>query len=185
MDKIFVGFLFCYLNLNLNFGASTINLLPEFVGYILLYLGIRELAHESERYPKVQPFLIGLGVYTGIVWVMNLMGRTGSIVAVLLNLVAAVIDMYAVYQIIMGFEEIEHRHSVDIAAEKTLTCWKICVVIHILTIVLFWVPVLNILLMFGAIIAVIMLLVCVHKTRKLYNAYCLLQPGRDTDGPEF
>lgn len=186
MDKIFVGFLFCYLNFNLNINAVSINLLPEFVGYLLLYLGAKELVNESERYTKVQPLLMGLTVYHAIVWLMALIGRTGSIVALLLNLIAAVVGIYATYQVVMGFQDIERAHSVDIAAEKSIFSWKVCAGINVAAILLAWIPVLNILLLLGMVVAVIFLLVSIHHTRKLYNAFGLLRPeSRDVNGPEF
>ena len=51
MTKIFVGFLFVFLNFNFTLNDTyVINLLPDFVGFILLYMGTRELLEESPRY---------------------------------------------------------------------------------------------------------------------------------------
>ena len=50
MTKIFVGFLFVFLNFNFTLNDTyVINLLPDFVGFILLYMGTRELLEESPR----------------------------------------------------------------------------------------------------------------------------------------
>ena len=44
MSKIFAGFLFVFLNFNLTLNQTyTVNLLPDFIGFLLLYLGTREL----------------------------------------------------------------------------------------------------------------------------------------------
>ena len=44
MTKIFVGFLFVFLNFNFTLNDTyVIKLLPDFVGFILLYMGTREL----------------------------------------------------------------------------------------------------------------------------------------------
>ena len=56
MTKIFVGFLFVFLNFNFTLNDTyVINLLPDFVGFILLYMGTRELLEESPRYTTAGP----------------------------------------------------------------------------------------------------------------------------------
>ena len=49
MRAIFVGFLFIFFNLNITAGDSVIGLIPNFVGYILLVRGIKELENEIEQ----------------------------------------------------------------------------------------------------------------------------------------
>ena len=177
MAKIFAGFLFVFLNFNLNFnnGASgSLNLLPDFVGFILLYLGT-----------QAKPWLLGLAVYSGIVWVMNLMGRTGSWLAVVLSLVAAVATYYATWLVIKGFDDIEKKNSVGIAADECMRIWKICAILNIVAMAFSWVPVINILLVLGMVVVTIMLLVSINKTRKLYEGYTMLRHGPGHQGPEF
>ena len=56
MTKIFVGFLFVFLNFNFTLNDTyVINLLPDFVGFILLYMGTRELLEESPATPQPVP----------------------------------------------------------------------------------------------------------------------------------
>ena len=50
MSRLFWGFFLIFVNFNLNVNAHTLNLLPPFVGYILLLQGMRELEPESERF---------------------------------------------------------------------------------------------------------------------------------------
>ena len=52
MSKIFIGFLFVFLNLSFKLDDThVINLLPDFIGFMLLYLGTRELREESRAIP--------------------------------------------------------------------------------------------------------------------------------------
>ena len=58
MSKIFIGFLFVFLNLSFKLDDThVINLLPDFIGFMLLYLGTRELREESRRYTTAAPWL--------------------------------------------------------------------------------------------------------------------------------
>lgn len=55
MTKIFIGFLFAFLDFNLLLNGHVLNLLPDFVGTILMLLGTQELSAESERYSPCAP----------------------------------------------------------------------------------------------------------------------------------
>ena len=107
MTKIFVGFLFVFLNFNFTLNDTyVINLLPDFVGFILLYMGTRELLEESPRYTTAGPWLLGLTAYGIASWVINLLGLNGGWVISLLTLVAAAVTYYATWLVIKGFEDL-------------------------------------------------------------------------------
>ena len=171
MTKIFVGFLFVFLNFNLTLNDTyVINLLPDFVGFILLYVGTRELLEESPRYTTAGPWLLGLN---------------GGWVISLLTLVAAAVTYYATWLVIKGFEDIEKNNSVGIAAAESMRSWKICAILNIVAVALSWVPVLSVLLLLGMVVVTIMLLVSLNKTRKLYEAFRMIKPQSNNGGPEF
>ena len=186
MTKIFVGFLFVFLNFNFTLNDTyVINLLPDFVGFILLYMGTRELLEESPRYTTAGPWLLGLTAYGIASWVINLLGLNGGWVISLLTLVAAAVTYYATWLVIKGFEDIEKNNSAGIAAAESMRSWKICAILNIVAVALSWVPVLSVLLLLGMEVVTIMLLVSLNKTRKLYNAYRMLRPQSNNGGPEF
>lgn len=186
VTKIFVGFLFVFLNFNFTLNDTyVINLLPDFVGFILLYMGTRELLEESPRYTTAGPWLLGLTAYGIASWVINLLGLNGGWVISLLTLVAAAVTYYATWLVIKGFEDIEKNNSAGIAAAESMRSWKICAILNIVAVALSWVPVLSVLLLLGMVVVTIMLLVSLNKTRKLYNAYRMLRPQSNNGGPEF
>ena len=186
MTKIFAGFLFVFLNFNFTLNDTyAINLLPDFVGFILLYMGTRELLEESPRYTKAGPWLLGLTAYGIASWVINLLGFNGGWVISLLTLVAAGVTYYATWLVIKGFEDIEKNNSVEIAAAESMRSWKICAILNIVAVALSWVPVLSVLLLLGMVVVTIMLLVSLNKTRKLYEAFRMIKPQSSNKGPEL
>ena len=172
MSKIFAGFLFVFLNFNLTLNQTyTVNLLPDFIGFLLLYLGTRELLEESPRYSAAGPWLLALTAYSLAVWVLNFLGISGGWVATWL--------------VIKGFGDIENNNRVEIGAAQSMHSWKICAILNIVAVGLSWVPLLNILLLLGMVVVTILLLVSLNKTRKLYDAFRLLKPQSNNNGPEF
>ena len=69
MRKLFWGFFFIYLNFNLNLNQYSLNILPNFVGYILLLQGMKQLEEESRFFRRARPFAVGMAVYEAILWI--------------------------------------------------------------------------------------------------------------------
>lgn len=69
MTKIFIGLLFMFLDVNI----STINLLPEFVGYILIFVGLDE-EYECPSLNASRTIAVASAVIMAVVWLAGLFG---------------------------------------------------------------------------------------------------------------
>jgi hypothetical protein len=67
LTKIAFGYLFIYFNFNIN----TVNILPTFVGYLLILLAIRDLACEEKELLLLRPFAIILICWHGAKWLLS------------------------------------------------------------------------------------------------------------------
>jgi len=134
MRKLFWGFFFIYLNFNLNVNQYSLNVLPDFVGYIFLMKGMDLLKEESSFFEKARPFSVGMAVYTAVLWVGALLGVTagGGLVTRLLSLLATVVGLYISWILIQGVAEIEEVRFVDLNKERLLTLWKALVAVEII-----------------------------------------------------
>ena len=179
MGKFFWGFFFIYLNFNLSVNAHTLNVLPEFVGYFLLLQGLRELEEESGVFSDTRPFVVGMTVYTAILWVGALLGvtGTGNLLSILLSLVSTAVSLYISWSIIQGVREMEERHQADLNSAGMSLAWKVLlvadIVSYVLTLVLpvaaavaLVVVLVGILLLVGS----LMLLVAFWRGKKCWEA---------------
>jgi hypothetical protein len=134
MRNLFWGFFFIYLNFNLNVNQYSLNVLPDFVGYIFLIKGIDLLNGESTFFEKARPFSVGMAVYTGILWVGALLGVTagGGLVTKLLSLLATVVGLYISWILIQGVAKIEEVRAVDLNKERLLSLWKVLVAVEVI-----------------------------------------------------
>ena len=98
------GFLFVLVNFNLTAGNRTVNIMPEFVGWILLTLAIDRLGKytENRRYLKVIATV--MLVYTAAEWLLNITrpGLNLSMFRTVANILGAVFD----FVIFLSLEEI-------------------------------------------------------------------------------
>lgn len=171
MNKLFWGFFFLFLNFSVNMDVSSLQLLPDWVGFILLYAACNELESESDMFQKPRPFCLGLAVYTGILWLLDLMGIGANlgIVSWILALVATCLNLYVSMLIIDALTNVEMHRNYDLCTTHLRKVWKVLAVATIAANVLLIVPVIALVCMLVACVAAIVFLVAVHGTRKAWR----------------
>lgn len=134
MKQFFWGFFFIFFHFHLSFNQHTLNLLPDFVGYLLLLQGAKALETESGRFKSVQPFTVGMAVYTAILWIGALLGAgggtSGEPLAWLLDLLSLVVSLYIAWVLIQGVLEIEERRTAELNGGTLYQWWKGLVVLR-------------------------------------------------------
>ena len=137
MGKIFAGLIFLFFD----FPLAGINVMPNFVGYILTYLGMNEMRFASLTYAQTQKLAAGAAVYDGILWIISLpwAGFSGA-AAVLLSIASGVLQLAIAFYIWMGVRELEQTPGApDMGSKNMRICWwglLICWVVSLLPIAL-------------------------------------------------
>ena len=174
MKKIFWGFFFVFINFNLTLNGHTVNLLPDFVGYILLYQAAGELAGESGRFKTLRPFAAAMAVYTGILWVGALLGATGgdSWLDTILGLVATVLSLIVSWNAIQAVLEIESARGADLNGASVRTAWFVLLVVQIAgyAALLLFSPGLALLVGIAGLVGIIWFLAALWKCAKRYES---------------
>lgn len=86
------GFLFTLLNLNLTFNGHTVNVIPNCLGWLLLFLAHDNLKPYGEDKGYLKWTALGLTVVTAVIWIIGLMDPDFSIswLSILVSIVQAV-----------------------------------------------------------------------------------------------
>jgi len=171
MDKLFWGFFFLFLGFHISINNATLQLLPEWAGFLLLYAACNELDGESELFRKPRPFCIGLAVYTGILWLMDLLGIGANlgVLSWILGLAATCLNLYVSMLIIDAITNVEMRRNYDLCAAHLRRVWKVLAVCTVIVHLLVIVPVLALICVLVATITGIVFLVAVNGTRKAWK----------------
>lgn len=148
------------------------------MGYFLLLQGLRELEEESGVFSDTRPFVVGMTVYTAILWVGALLGvtGTGNLLSILLSLVSTVVSLYISWSIIQGVQEMEERHQADLNSAGMSLAWKVLlvadIVSYVLTLVLPVAAVALVVVLVGILLLVgsLMLLVAFWRGKKCWEA---------------
>ena len=179
MKLIFWGLIFLFFDFNLNFGASSISLLPAFVGFALIRKGMGTVT-ECERYGKAQPWMLAGIACSAVVWVLNLLGTPdGSVLGFVLGVVSGAFQLVATWQIAKGVAELEDVYQYDLYAKPLMTAWTVLLIWVILVRVTAWlgIDVLAMLALLASFVFMIYYIVRFHKSRKAYEERAGWQEG--------
>ena len=126
MNNIFWGLLLLLFDIKIN----EISLLPDFVGYLLIYFGMKEhnLKHGTiDAYAKAQPWAIAGTVFSAIFWLPLFdAGYIPTIVGIALHLVVT-------WFIARGVQQMEQQSEREISASRLNNAWFAMLVFHIFT----------------------------------------------------
>lgn len=178
MSSIFWGFFLVFVNFNLTVNGHVLNLLPPFAGYLLVMKGCRELEGESGLFASIRPFALGMAVYTGILWLGDLLAVTGqgSWLTVLLGLAALAVSLYVSWAVVQAIRDTEGRRGADLNSASLKTGWTVLAVAQVAS----WILAIlgSLLALIGVIaglVGIVWFLAALWRSRKLFEA--LPPPG--------
>lgn len=170
LSKIAWAYVLLHANLNL----GTLNVLPNWAGYLLLWQAIALLGGEVRDLLLLKPFCILLGAWEGAAWLLALAGRTLDGLFLPLDLLVAVISLYFHFQLLTDVALLAEDGGEGSHWARRLRIWRSvnAVLSTALSLVLLLqrgspLP-LTLLLGFAGLITVFYLMYCLFSLRRLY-----------------
>lgn len=171
MRNIFIGLLFIFLNFNITIGASIIGLIPGFIGYIYILKGFDELKEQGEWFTRLRPYATGMAIYSGVLYVFDLLGIStsmGALFTVPLGLVSTIISLYISYGIVMGIKDMEVVNQFELNTGALLSAWKVMAFCAIISYLVIWIPIIAIIGIIIGFIASIWFLYSFSQSKNKY-----------------
>lgn len=162
MKLIFIGLLLTNLDLNLNFRAFSIDILPDVIGWVLILLGCGKLAQYSGKFKScellaaVMTVLSVVAIFSGIMG-MNVMGR-------IMGIVAGLGDLAACWLIVKGISDTEDKLRTDLGYLDLSKTLMIKLVTFVLSAILQFIPYL------GAVFIIAHVVVCLIFIYRIFTA---------------
>ena len=139
-DKIFWGMIFIIFDINLGY----INILPNFIGYGLIYSGLNILLvqHEVFKKGKMPATILILLTLKDIFHNPNntslLEGINLQYFSSLMGSLVSIINLYLIYIISKGIYELCEKRELKDLRDNIKSCWKFYFVISVIS--LFYMP---------------------------------------------
>ena len=169
MDKLFWSYFLLYLDFTLNFGIIKINLIPDWLGYLLLLSSLKALQGESPLFQKPQIWCRILAVYSGLLWFGDLVGVSFNPGGWLLGLAATFLQLYITLRVIDGIADVEQFRACSLGSESLRKAWRVAAAGSVAAFVLVWIPPLAGICALISGLSTLIILGRLHITRKLWR----------------
>ncbi|MBE5948441.1 MAG: hypothetical protein E7261_05350 [Lachnospiraceae bacterium] len=135
MIKLAIGVLFILMNFSLDKGDLSINILPEFVGWLLFLSATEKLKTKSEYFDKISGALFFMSMYKIADYIVSMLNINAGMIATVFfygGIITTALGLYLLYRIFCGIEEITVKDDVRVKTNRIFTLFKINVVLTIL-----------------------------------------------------
>ena len=107
LTKIAWAFVLLYIDISL----GTLNLLPDWAGYLLIWQAISLLSGERRALELLRPFCLGLGLWSAAGWLLTLFSRSLSAGFLPLSVVVRVVSIYLSFQLLTDLAALAEQHQ--------------------------------------------------------------------------
>ncbi len=128
MTQIFWG----YILVLFHFRINGFDLLPNFLGYILVCVGLTKLLGESKSFKKARPLGMIMAIYSAVIAMGDLagVGFAGALFTAL-NLISVGMWIYLTYLIVLGVKDLELNTGTALRFHYLFIIWKIQAVLQV------------------------------------------------------
>lgn len=171
MKNIFIGFIFALLDFDLDIGRASIGLIPDFIGYILILNGFKEMSQHSSFFSMAIPRVQGMAVLSTVAYLIDLFGADLGIISTLIGLAGTILSIYIAYDTVKGIQDTERIYSINLngqALRSAWNVWKVCTILSYILLVTLLFAIFSPIAAFISFIASVCFLVALNKSRNLY-----------------
>ena len=110
LTRIAWAYLFLFLNLSANSRTVSVNLFPDWIGYLLIFQALPAIEKEERTAALLRPVVVLLGIFDAVNWTASLFtGKTLSLP--LLQLIASVLTLYFHFQFLTDLASVASAHG--------------------------------------------------------------------------
>lgn len=143
MTKLLIATFFLFLDYSIPLGGGVLGLLPDFVGYALLWAGARELEEYSDRFADICLYSKVLLPVTAVLYGLDALGLTnplGMYGLLGLRIAATLAALFVSYRLIFAINGIEVKLHRNMKTAKLMLGWKITAVLLVASYALLLIP---------------------------------------------
>jgi hypothetical protein len=140
--KILIGVIF----ITFNFRISGVSILPDFIGYILIFSGLSGVTHLSPKFEKAKSlaFLLIFLSIPSVYEVSVEFDRVSSfseigawyVILLILSLITSILFLMLAYNLYIGLHEIATSKQMHYLADKSRLAWKFIIIQTIASVIM-------------------------------------------------
>ena len=171
MKVLLLGMLFVYLDLNLDLGGHILDVLPDFVGYLLMARGLSGLRRESGSFARALPVTQAMTACSGVLYVLEFVAGTvqDRFVNYCLGLAAVATGLLIGFWLVSGIRDLERTRGVDLEGEKLRSLWMYSAVVQCIASLCGWLPLVGSVCAMGAFVMNLCFLAAFYRSENLFE----------------
>jgi len=129
MRKLFWGMFFLFFNINIFLFIINITLFPDFIGYILMALGVKELLNLSKHFKHIYPITIAMLILSAVFFVISLfMIEIDMMLSGIISIAFSAMFLFLLCKIIFGIKDMEKNDDRDYKTSMLFISWIVLTV---------------------------------------------------------
>lgn len=131
MKKLFVGIALIFLDVNLFLGNGVVGLLPDFLGYFFILLGLKELEEYSDRIPDIRTYTLVALAFSALVYVLDAFGVTslfGEVGLIIVKLMMTGAALFISNRLIFAMNDIEIALRREMNSISLMNSWRMAAI---------------------------------------------------------
>ncbi len=135
MVRIIIGFVLILFDFSIGAENNIIGLLPDFVGFIFLFFGMKAEQDKCATFKQDKKYMIPFAIYGYGIYLGNLYGIIGEqnpYVICASAIVSMLTYVYTMFLVIRGIKHAEESYSVKIGSHRMTYIWKITAMCYFL-----------------------------------------------------
>lgn len=139
MDRLFAGVFFLLFDFNLTLNGHSIGLLPDFVGYLLLFALSDRLLEQSPALKKCRRISAWFGAYSLFSYLLTLLvAQPDPLLRYGIGLVEMVFRLYFLYQLVQGLQQLEIARSITLYTASLQKRWALVTAFQVFSLMLIY-----------------------------------------------
>ena len=123
MFKIFIGLFFLFLDFN----VGGISVTPAFVGYFLIWKGMKETTESMNYQMRHSQALLACGV-SAIYWARSFFDQSYGMVGMILMMAVMILQLMVTQNLNNGVVELQTLNNIDLRARQLVMMWNVMAV---------------------------------------------------------
>ena len=159
-----------YLFIHFHFNLGTLDILPDWLGYYWILCGIWAFGKEIPSMKLLEPFAIGMTAWSGLEWIVKLLG--GSLSLPVLSLLVTAVNLYLHFQFLTDIAVLADTYGCPEGGtiRKLRTVYTITSTLSVLKLLITGTADMNWLLIVLAVLHILVTIVLVCVLRDLSNS---------------
>lgn len=174
MNKILIGLILACFSFDVNFNQFTIGLIPNFLGYYIVWRGLKEMENQDKWFKKIQPltlFMIIFSLFKYIANFFNLLnnGTIFMFFGLVISLVDCLLNILVLYGVVKGVQGMETTLNKILNSYSLYMAWKVYAFLSPVALILIVIPNISLIAMSCGFISLISFFIFLNNSNTLYK----------------